>query len=211
MIPNKNEMIAAYEARHGKELQKKLSAATVAVCGLGGLGSNISIALSRAGIGKLILIDFDKVDISNLHRQQYKANQIGLPKTEALSCNLSEIAPYTVVETHCVKITEENAVDLLSGADIICEAFDNPQAKAMLANTVLEKLPGKFYVGASGMAGIGSTNEIKTRRLSKFFYLCGDGVSEVGKSEGLFAARVMACAAHQAHTVIRILAGQYDV
>ena len=157
------------------------------------------------------MIDFDKVDISNLHRQQYKANQIGLPKTEALSSNLSEIAPYTVVETHCVKITEENAVDLLSGADIICEAFDNPQAKAMLANTVLEKLPGKFYVGASGMAGIGSTNEIKTRRLSKYFYLCGDGVSEVGKSEGLFAARVMACAAHQAHTVIRILAGQYDV
>lgn len=211
MIPNKNEMIAAYEARHGKELQKKLSATTVAVCGLGGLGSNISIALSRAGIGKLILIDFDKVDISNLHRQQYKANQIGLPKTEALSSNLSEIAPYTVVETHCVKITEENAVDLLSGVDMICEAFDNPQAKAMLANTVLEKLPGKFYIGASGMAGIGSTNEIKTRRLSKYFYLCGDGVSEVGKSEGLFAARVMACAAHQAHTVIRILAGQYDV
>jgi sulfur carrier protein ThiS adenylyltransferase len=167
MIPNKNEMIAAYEARHGKELQKKLSATTVAVCGLGGLGSNISIALSRAGIGKLILIDFDKVDISNLHRRQYKANQIGLPKTEALSSNLSEIAPYTVVETHCVKITEENAVDLLSGADMICEAFDNPQAKAMLANTVLEKLPGKFYVGATGMAGIGSTNETKTRRLSK--------------------------------------------
>lgn len=211
MIPLKEEMIAAYEARHGKELQKKLSNATVAVCGLGGLGSNISIALSRAGIGKLILIDFDKVDISNLHRQQYKASQIGIPKPEALAENLKEIAPYTELETHIVKITGDNAPKLLSGADIICEAFDNPQAKAMLCNTVLEKLPEKFYVGASGMAGIKSANLIKTKRLSKRFYLCGDGVSDVGDNEGLFAARVMACAAHQAHTVVRILAGKYDV
>lgn len=78
MIPTKDEWNLALIDRHGKDLYEKFSAATVAICGLGGLGSNIAIALTRAGVGKLILIDFDRVDITNLHRQQYKANQIGL-------------------------------------------------------------------------------------------------------------------------------------
>ena len=81
MIPSKEEMINALKIRQGEELQEKLMSSVVAVCGLGGLGSNISISLARAGIGKLILIDFDRVDITNLHRQQYKACQVGRYKT----------------------------------------------------------------------------------------------------------------------------------
>ena len=69
MIPTKEEWNNALEERHGKELHTAFSSATVAVCGLGGLGSNIAIALARAGVGRLILIDFDRVDITNLHRQ----------------------------------------------------------------------------------------------------------------------------------------------
>ena len=84
MIPSEKEMKEAFESRHGKELQKRFSSATVAVCGLGGLGSNISVSLARAGIGTLILADFDRVDVTNLHRQQYKASQTGMLKTEAL-------------------------------------------------------------------------------------------------------------------------------
>ncbi len=206
MIPSKEEMTRAFESRHGAELQKIFSSSTVAVCGLGGLGSNISVSLARAGIGRLILIDFDKVDITNLHRQQYKVNQIGIHKTEALLSNLREIAPYTEYETHNVKITSDNAFELLKSADIICEAFDNPESKAMLANLVLEEFPDKYLVAASGMAGIGSPNLIKTRKISEKFYLCGDGVSDVNITGGLFSSRVMLCAAHQAHTVLRILA-----
>ena len=97
----------------------------MAVCGLGGLGSNIAIALARAGIGKLLLIDYDRVDITNLHRQQYKAGQIGRYKTEALAENLREIAPYTELALHTVRIDEDNAVELLKDADILCEAFDS--------------------------------------------------------------------------------------
>ena len=93
MIPAKEEMIKALQMRQGVRLQSKFSSATAAVCGLGGLGSNIAVSLARAGIGKLILIDFDRVDITNLHRQQYKASQIGEYKTAALSANLKEIAP----------------------------------------------------------------------------------------------------------------------
>ena len=209
-IPTKEEMQKALEIRHGRELQEKFSQAAVAVCGLGGLGSNIAVSLARAGIGKLILIDFDKVDITNLHRQQYKACQVGMQKTDALAENLLEIAPYLELETHTVRITEENFRPLLQGADIICEAFDNPEAKAMLANGVLETMPDKYLVAASGMAGLSSANSIQTRRVARRFYLCGDGVSEVSQEKALFSSRVMACAAHQAHMVLRILAGELD-
>ncbi|MBE5877197.1 MAG: thiamine biosynthesis protein ThiF [Lachnospiraceae bacterium] len=211
MIPTREEMCQALEERHGKALQQKLSVATVAICGLGGLGSNIAIALARAGIGKLILIDYDKVDISNLHRQQYKASQVGMYKTEALKENLIEIAPYVQIEAYTLKLTEDNTVDLLQDADIICEAFDKAEEKAMLVNTIWEKLPNKYLIAASGMAGLASANHIKTRQITKHFYLCGDEASDVEDSIGLMASRVMLCAAHEAHMVLRILAGECEV
>ena len=211
MLPTKEEWIKALTERHGIELQQAFSSATVAVCGLGGLGSNIAIHLARAGVGKLILIDFDRVDITNLHRQQYKTDQIGRYKTEALADNLREIAPYIELEAHTERITEENAVTLLKDADIICEAFDDAECKAMLTNTILSELPDKYLVAASGMAGMGVTNSIKTRRITSRFYLCGDETSEVSDGIGLVAPRVALCAAHQAHTVLRILAKQFEV
>ena len=211
MIPSKNEWMDALAARHGSDLHKRLSSATVAICGLGGLGSNIAIALARAGISKLLLIDFDRVNITNLHRQQYKANQIGRYKADALVENLLEIAPYTEIQAVTAKITEENFTDLLKDADIVCEAFDNAESKAMLVNGVLEQLPQCYLVAASGMAGMDTPNTIKTRKILKRFYLCGDEVSDVAETIGLVAPRVMLCAAHQAHTVLRILAGEYEV
>lgn len=210
MITEK-EWTDALISRHGEELHKRFSSATVAVCGLGGLGSNIATALARSGIGKLLLIDFDCVDVTNLHRQQYKASQIGRYKTEALAENLLEIAPYTEIHTVTVKITEENFAELLKEADIVCEAFDHAESKAMLVNGVLEQLPHCYLVAASGMAGMNTPNTIRTRKIMKRFYLCGDEVSEAADSIGLVAPRVMLCAAHQAHTVLRILAGEYEV
>ena len=211
MIPAKEEWTDALIARHGADLHKRFSSATVAVCGLGGLGSNIAVALARAGIGKLLLIDFDRVDLTNLHRQQYKTDQIGRYKTDALAENLSEIAPYTEIRAVTEKITEGNIANLFKDADIVCEALDNAESKAMLANGVLEHLPRCFLVAASGMAGMDTPNTIRTRKIMKRFYLCGDEVSEVEASVGLVAPRVMLCAAHQAHTVLRILAGEYEV
>ena len=203
--PSREEMLAALEMRQGVDAVRKLQAATVAVCGLGGLGSNIAISLARAGVGKLILIDFDCVDVTNLHRQQYKACQVGRPKPEALLSNLKEIAPYTEFETHFEKVSAENAEALLGEADVICEAFDNAEAKAMLVNTALEKMPEKFLVAASGMAGYDSGNSIMTRKVTKRFYVCGDGKSDVNDGIGLIAPRVMLCAAHQALTAVRLI------
>ena len=211
MMPSKDEWIKALNDRHGEDLQNKISSTTVGICGLGGLGSNIAITLARAGIGKLILIDFDKVDITNLHRQQYKANQIGMYKTEALRENLTEINPYLETEIQTVCVTEENAKELLKDCDIICEAFDNAECKAMLTNLVLEEMPEKYIVAASGMAGMGSANSIHTRKVTKRFYLCGDEISDVKDGIGLVSSRVMLCAAHQAHMVLRLIANEFEV
>ncbi len=210
MIPTKEEWLNALRERQGAELQARLSSSTVAICGLGGLGSSIAVLLARAGVGRLILIDFDRVELSNLHRQQYRASQIGMYKTEALRDNLREISPYTNTVIHTVRLTQENLGELLSPADIICEAFDNAEAKAMLTNFVLGSFTTKYLVAASGMAGLSSANSITTRKISSRFYLCGDGTSEVSEANALISSRVAICAAHEAHAVIRILAGKFE-
>ena len=112
MIPTKDEFYQALAQRHGADLQKKFSQASVAVCGLGGLGSHIAILLARAGIGRLYLLDFDRVDISNLNRQQYFVDQIGMYKTDALSQIIHRIAPYCEIHTETVKLTEKNIPEL---------------------------------------------------------------------------------------------------
>ena len=211
MMPSKDEWIKALNDRHGEDLQNKISSTTVGICGLGGLGSNIAITLARAGVGKLILIDFDKVDITNLHRQQYKASQVGMYKTEAIRDNLAEINPYLESEIQTVCVTEKNAKELLKDCDIICEAFDNAECKAMLTNLVLEEMPEKYIVAASGMAGMGSANSIHTRKVTKRFYLCGDEISDASDGIGLVSSRVMLCAAHQAHMVLRLIANEFEV
>ena len=207
-IPSREVMREALNIRHGEELQNKISAARVAVCGLGGLGSNIAIALARAGVGHLHLIDFDRVDLTNLNRQQYAVGQLGQYKTDALRETLSLVSPYCDVTCDTVRVTEENLPDLLRNEDYICEAFD--RAKAMLVSGVLEHFPEKYLVAASGLAGLGSANTIQTRRVSQRFYLCGDGTSDSSVGLGLVASRVLVCAAHEANMILRLIAGERE-
>lgn len=207
---SRDELRAAFENRHGKELQEKLDKCCVAICGLGGLGSNIAISLARVGVGRLILIDHDRVDITNIHRQQYFVDQIGMYKTKALSENLARINPYMDFETHTTKLCLENMRELLSQADIICEAFDKADQKAMLSNFVLENFPEKYLISGSGMAGLDDSNLITTRKVTSHFFICGDGKSDVEKQGSLVATRVMACAAHEAHKVVQIINNEID-
>lgn len=209
-IPSREVMREALNIRHGEELQDKISAARVAVCGLGGLGSNIAIALARAGVGHLHLIDFDRVDLTNLNRQQYAVGQLGQYKTDALRETLSLISPYCDVTCDTIQVTEENLPDLLKTEDYICEAFDRAEAKAMLVSGVLEHFPEKYLVAGSGLAGLGSANTIQTRRVSQRFYLCGDGTSDSSVGLGLVASRVLVCAAHEANMILRLIAGERE-
>ena len=209
-IPSREVMREALNIRHGEDLQNKISAARVAVCGLGGLGSNIAIALARAGVGHLHLIDFDRVDLTNLNRQQYAVGQLGQYKTDALWETLSLISPYCDVTCDTIQVTEENLPDLLKAEDYICEAFDRAEAKAMLVSGVLEHFPEKYLVAGSGLAGLGSANTIQTRRVSQRFYLCGDGTSDSSVGLGLVASRVLVCAAHEANMILRLIAGERE-
>lgn len=209
-IPSREVMREALNIRHGEDLQNKISAARVAVCGLGGLGSSIAIALARAGVGHLHLIDFDRVDLTNLNRQQYAVGQLGQYKTDALRETLSLVSPYCDVTCDTVQVTEENLPDLLRNEDYICEAFDRAEAKAMLVSGVLEHFPEKYLVAGSGLAGLGSANTIQTRRVSKRFYLCGDGTSDSSVGLGLVASRVLVCAAHEANMILRLIAGETE-
>lgn len=209
-FPTKEEFFSALAGKHGSDLQKRISSSSVAICGLGGLGSNIAAILVRSGIGMLRLIDFDKVDLSNIGRQQYFMTQTGMYKTDALAENLRTISPYTEIHTYTERISEENTSRLIGDCEIVCEAFDRAEEKAMLVNHVLEKMPDKYIVAASGMAGISSANTVTTRKVSSRLYICGDGVSDISEDGTVFPSRVMICAAHQAHTVLRIIADQYD-
>lgn len=201
----REEIQEALIARHSKKVQEKLNKAKVAIAGLGGLGSNVAFYLARIGVGHLHLIDFDRVDITNLNRQQYFIHHIGRYKTEALKEELLAISPYLDIYTDCVKVTEENLCGLFLKEDIICEAFDVPECKSMLVNGILEHFPEKKLVAASGMAGYGKSNEIVTRQIMKNFYLCGDTVSEVREGFGLMAPRVAICAAHEANLITELI------
>ena len=191
--------------RHSEKIQKKLDKARVAIAGLGGLGSNVAFALARIGVGHLHLIDFDQVDITNLNRQQYFIKHVGMYKTEALAQELKEINPYLHVVTDCVRVSEENLERLFAEEQIICEAFDVPEAKALLVNGIMEKYPDKILVAASGMAGYGNSNEIKTRKSTEHFYLCGDEHTEPKAGMGLMASRVGICAAHEANLITELI------
>lgn len=202
---SEKEIDDALAFRHTRQVQEKLKKAKAAVCGLGGLGSHIAAALARCGVGSLHLIDDDRVDLSNLNRQQYTLAQLGMPKPEALKEWLLSFNPYLNIRTDCVRMTEENTGELLKDETYICEAFDRPEAKAMLTNYVLEHFPDRYLVGASGMAGFGDSNRIHTRKITSHYYLCGDEVSGIETCGSLTAPRVMLCAAHQANKIIELI------
>lgn len=205
---SKEAWLSSLIERHGAARQEKFSRGRVAICGLGGLGSRVAELLTRAGVGYLRLIDFDRLEATNLNRQWYFMEQLGRYKAEALADNLRRITPYAELDVHTVRITEDNLASLLADVDVIVEAFDNATCKAMLVNGVREQFPRCHLVAASGMAGFASSNAMRVRRLSENFYLCGDGRSAADAGDGLYGARVNICSAQEALVVLQLLAGE---
>jgi sulfur carrier protein ThiS adenylyltransferase len=205
--PAPDELEALLAARHTPGVHERIRAARVGVAGLGGLGSAVAIALARIGVGGLVLADFDVVEPSNLNRQQYFLDQLGLPKPEALAETLVRVNPRVELSLHPVELTPENVPAVFAGVRVVVEAFDRAAAKEMLIRTVLERLPGVPVVAASGLAGAEPSNAVVTRRLARDLYLVGDGVAEARPGVGLMAPRVGVAAHHQANAVLRLLLG----
>lgn len=193
--------------RNVKGISGKLKKAKVCILGLGGLGSNVAILLARAGIGYLKLVDFDIVEASNLNRQQYRISHIGMKKTEAIRTIIKEINPFVEIEVLNKKVDRENILSIVGDVEIVVEAFDRAETKAMAIEELLIN-GDKILVSASGMAGLGSANEIITRKIRDNFYLVGDNYSDYEEYSGIMSTRVMICAAHQANIVLRIILGE---
>lgn len=206
--PSAEDLDCLMMARHTPGVHEKIKKSCVGIAGIGGLGSNIAIALARVGVGKLILVDFDLVEPSNLNRQQYFIDQIGLPKVAAMEENLLRINPGVAVETHHRRVTANNLTDLFAQVDVLVEAFDAAEQKAMLTSNFLTKVADKPLVAASGMAGFEPSNSIQTQKLSERLYLCGDGITAAQPGRGLMAPRVGIAAHHQANAVLRLLLGE---
>jgi len=110
----------------GEVGQAKLGSASVLIVGAGGLGSPTAIYLAAAGVGRIGLVDFDRVDITNLHRQiLYRTSDVGRPKLEAASERLNDLNPEVKIETHEARLTSENALEILARYDVIIDGTDN--------------------------------------------------------------------------------------
>ncbi len=195
------EMMAV---RNSPLINSALNATKVGVAGLGGLGSSVAISLARVGVKRLLLVDFDEVDPSNLNRQQYFLADIGKPKTQALSEILARINPFVSVEVAQRRVTLQNAKEVFAGCGIVAECFDNPQSKAALINGLGEECK---IVAASGLAGFGHSEEIRQKRLSENVWVCGDLVRGARVGEGLMSPRVGICANFQANLILELLVG----
>jgi len=193
--------------RNVKGIFEKLKKAKVCILGLGGLGSNVAVLLARSGIGYLKLVDFDIVEASNLNRQQYRISHIGIKKTEAMKSIIREINPFVEVDILDIKVDRENIYSIVGDSEIVVEAFDRAETKAMILEELLTD-KNKIVVSASGMAGLGSANEIVTRKIKDNFYLIGDNYSDYEEYSGIMSTRVMICAAHQANVVLRLILGE---
>lgn len=195
-----------YFLRNNPLVTMRILNASVVILGLGGLGSNVAVMLARVGVGNLTLVDYDRVEYSNLNRQHYNYSHIGKLKTLALEEQLRLINPTTTLKIINLKLTKENLGIVLKDESIICEAFDNPQNKAIIADYAALNLDKKFIFG-NGMGGYKSLNLMKVCKFGSNSYICGDCKYD----EFLMAPKVMMCAAMQANTIVNIIMEEFEL
>jgi len=184
----------------GQVALARLQQARIGIAGAGGLGSNCAHILVRAGFRRFVLVDFDRVEASNLNRQFFFPDQVGLPKVEALAANLLRINPDLELELHETAITSENVRPLFAGCDGVLECVDDPSVKKLLAEAMVPS--AALFVAASGIAGCGDADRIQTRRLRDNFFLVGDELTAACPGTPPLAPLVALAAAKQADVVL---------
>ncbi|MGN0846365.1 MAG: sulfur carrier protein ThiS adenylyltransferase ThiF [Kiritimatiellia bacterium] len=183
-----------------------LESARIGIAGAGGLGSNCAMHLVRAGIRRLVIVDFDVVAASNLNRQFFFRDQIGQKKVAALRANLLRIDPEAEIEAIDAKLDADSARTLFASCDIVVEALDAVAAKAMLLSALVGT--GRRLVTASGLAGWGRSNALRVRRMGANVVVVGDGETGVGDEAPPTSPRVGIAAAMEANAVVAWLLGK---
>lgn len=186
-----------------KEIFKK---AKVSILGCGGLGSNVAMILARAGIGEIFLYDFDKVEYSNLNRQNYKISDIGKEKVLATKKIIEETIPYTKIYSKNIYIDEKNLDEIIEKTDYFIEAFDDKNSKVKLFD-YFSKKENKFLFTASGMAGLGDISDIKVKKINNIT-MVGDFKSDA-KKEGLYLAYLLIMASLEALECLKKIRKDY--
>ena len=130
---------------------------------------------------------------------------LGMDKTQALSEQLSEINPSVNISAYKQVVEPGNVVKLFQEAHVIVECFDRAEAKSMLLGAVNELLPDTFLILASGLAGYGDSNAIRTYRMGERLFVVGDLHSAAEPGRGLMAPRVGIAAHHQANLAISLI------
>lgn len=195
----------AFNPYLGAAERARIEAARVGVAGAGGLGSNCLAHLVRCGVRRFVIADFDTVSESNLNRQFFFADQLGMPKVEAVAANLRRINPALELELYPERVTAANAVRRFGNCDITVEAFDDPDAKTMLIHALLPF--GKPVVAASGIAGWGRSNAMRVQRIGQQLYMAGDRATGISEETPPHSPRVGIAAAQQANTVMALILG----
>jgi sulfur carrier protein ThiS adenylyltransferase len=190
-----------------EKIKKKLRESSVGIAGLGGLGSNAAVALARAGIGKLVLVDFDIIEKKNLTRQYYFLDQIGKLKTIALQENIKKINPAVIIDSYDEKLERGSMEKRFRDVDVVIEALDSAETKAAFIEEILTKLPDTPVVAASGVAGYGHSDRITTKRLGNLC-LCYDENAISSDNDVLMAPRVSIMANWEANLALEIILGE---
>jgi len=196
-------------SRNTQGSYEKLSKSTVGIAGAGGLGSNVAHLLVRSGVGRLIIDDPDRIELSNLARQLYFIDQVGRMKVDTLKEDLKNINPFIKIETYKVELDESNISTVFIGVDLLIEALDERDAKQMLINGFSKFMPETPIIMASGLGGYGNNNEIKTQRVDKYIWVIGD--LKTGTEHGLMAPRVSLVASAQANLAIELLLKEQEL
>jgi len=199
-----NRSERAFFAKHDPAVLSALRRSVVGIAGAGGLGSNVAFALARAGVGKLIIADFDRIEVSNLNRQQYFWRQVGRVKVEALVENLKSIQPFSDYVGRRAKVTRKTVAALFGEADLLIEAFDRAGQKEMLIESWISAFPTRPVIAASGLSGFGRNARIKQRKAGTL-YICGDEESEPKPGISPMAPRVGVVAHMQANLAVELL------
>lgn len=189
---------------------RRLGSVRVGIAGAGGLGSNVAGHLVRSGIRRLMIVDFDVVAPSNLNRQFFFIDQVGMQKVRALEINLRRIDPDLDIQCRNMRLHAGNVRREFEHCHVIVEALDGARDKKMMADTFMAD--PRLLVCASGVGGWGDSDRIRTRQVREAFYLIGDEVSEVSDTMPPTAAIVGLAAAKQADVVVEsILKGRVRI
>ncbi|MBP1732629.1 MAG: moeB [Deltaproteobacteria bacterium] len=142
----------------GETAQEKLKAARVVIAGVGGLGCASATYLVAAGVGHITIVDFDRVELSNLNRQVlYWEEDIGAEKVAVAQKKLSKLNPTIEIIPVRAEITEENASSIISGADVVVDGLDKLEARLAINRAcVRQKIP-YVYGGVSRLRGMMTT------------------------------------------------------